>query len=220
MDSKTNLLNSFEKIISTYDLLNNNDYHDYYNKVFIVYEEEFSKWCLCQDDNFFTPAYFNCIYNNNLHKFFNELIQYFTKNKIADKDIVDKFFELRDIVLKSIQKIFELDKEAEKHGVFYLTFEQMVNTARYLEYHMICLSIQKEFFTINKKDIANYYISLSYIEYLSEPEGEFFKKISILAKKNEIEVNTNDFYIITDNSEKEYYNSLLNLYKTSKVCEG
>ena len=74
--------------------------------------------------------------------------------------------------------------------------------------------------SVNKKDIANYYISLSYIEYLSEPEGEFFKKISILAKKNEIEINTNDFYIITDNSEKEYYNSLLNLYKTSKVCEG
>lgn len=210
MDSNHQLKIKLNKIIDVFKALNNIDYYvTYKTKYFFIFNEEDDKWCFCNENNFDVPVIFSDIFNNNQFNLFQELDEYFQKNPKTNENIRQLFFSLKSIIHKTIVKIFEIDKHEEEQNLFYLTFEQLVNTARYLEYHMICLKIQSKYFELGVQDLNEYFQSISYLEYLIHPNHGINQKIQRLARKNEIHLHEDDFNFIKSTSQLDAYKKII-----------
>lgn len=210
MDSNHQLETKLNKIIDTFKALNNIDYYvTYKTKYFFIYNEEDDKWRFCTENNFDVPVIFSDIYNNNQFNIFQELDEYFQKNPNNNDNFRQLFFSLKSIIHKTIVKIFKIDKHEEEQNLFYITFEQLVNTARYIEYHMLCLKIQSKYFELGVQDLNEYFQSISYLEYLIHPTNGIHQKIQHLASKNRIHLHKDDFKFIKSTYQLDAFKKII-----------
>lgn len=97
-----------------------------------------------------------------------ELAERFKINNY-DSELINLYQILKNNLFLVAKKLLDLDQEEERKGLFYLTYEQLINTILFYDFHIYCITIDINIYSgILDEDRPKYHLILDQLEYIKE----------------------------------------------------
>jgi len=97
----------------------------------------------------------------------NELNDVFEKN-LHDSELINIYLIFKNNLFLIAKKLMDLDKAEEDKGLYYLTYEQMINTTKFHYFHLYCIYFDAYTLCMQDADREQYLLTLDQFEYIKE----------------------------------------------------
>jgi hypothetical protein len=139
-----------------------------------------------------------------------ELNDIFQKN-LHDSELINIYLIFKNNLFLIAKKLMDIDKAEEDKGLYYLTYEQMINTTKFHYFHLYCLYFDVYTLCMLDADREQYLLTLDQFEYIKE-RSILIKSMLIEANEvAEIKISISLLDLLEEDDTIEKYRKILNM---------
>jgi len=133
------------------------------------------------------------------------------KNNLHDSELINIYLVFKNNLFLIAKKLMDIDKAEEDKGLYYLTYEQLINTTKFHYFHLYCIYF--DFYTLCMQDAdrEQYLLTLDRFEYIKERS---ISTTMMLIKANEvakIKISSSLLELLEEDDTIEQYRKILDM---------
>lgn len=177
-----------------------------------IFSEKTGKWKMMKK-GFQTIKVHPLFYSEicpNIEESMCDLSDVFKKN-LFDSELISIYLIFKNNLFLIAKKLMDLDKAEEDKGLYYLTYEQMINTIKFHYFHLYCIYFDVYTLCMQDADREQYLLTLDRFEYLKERS---YSTISKLVEANEVakvKISTGLLMLLEEDDTVERYREILDM---------
>lgn len=129
--------------------------------------------------------------------------------RFYDPELYSHYQDFKNNLFLIAHKLYDLDREEERRGLNYLTYEQLINSTCFTFYHLCCLFFDQDIGFLSDADFNNYVLSIFLFEFYQSKSDSTRTLLLRAYDFAEIKVSSEIFEILTDEEWTESLKLLL-----------
>jgi hypothetical protein len=133
------------------------------------------------------------------------------KNNLHDSELINIYLIFKNNLFLIAKKLMDLDKAEEDKGLYYLTYEQMINTTKFHYFHLYCIYFDVYTLCMQDADKEQYLLTLDRFEYIKERSISTTLMLLEANEVAEIKISDSLLELLEEDDTIEKYRRILDM---------
>lgn len=133
------------------------------------------------------------------------------KNNLHDSELINIYLIFKNNLFLIAKKLMDLDKAEEDKGLYYLTYEQMINTTKFHYFYLYCIYFDVYTLCMQDTDREQYLLTLDQFEYIKERSISIKSMLREANEVAEIKISSGLLELLNEDGTIERYRKILDM---------